>query len=105
MESGMSHQDTVGHTGSAAHHQALKQALDWLLASARLSGLTFREDCSWTPKALIFVAVLWAWSDQKALTERFSHARKVVIAMGILERAPAATYQAFLKILTIRAVV
>jgi hypothetical protein len=100
MESGMSHQDTVGHTGSAAHHQALKRALDWLLASARRSDLTFREDCSWTPKSLIFVAVLWAWSDQKALTERFSHARKVVIAMGILERAPAATYQAFLKILT-----
>jgi hypothetical protein len=100
MESGMSHQDTVGLTGSAAHHQALKQALDWLLASARLSGLTFREDCSWTPKGLIFVAVLWAWSDQKALTERFSHARKVVIAMEVLEGAPAATYQAFLKILT-----
>jgi hypothetical protein len=96
----MSHQDTVGHTGSAAHHQALKRALDWLLASARLSDLTFREDCSWTPKSLIFVAVLWAWSDQKALTQRFSHARKVVIAMDVLTRIPAATYQAFLKILT-----
>jgi hypothetical protein len=104
MESGMSHQDTVGHTGSPAHHQALKRALDWLLAAARLSDLTFREDCSWTPKTLIFVAVLWAWSDQKALTERFSHARKVVIAMGVLERVPAATYQAFLKILTTRTV-
>ena len=27
----MSHQDTVGHTASAPHHQALNQALDWLL--------------------------------------------------------------------------
>ena len=46
------------------------------------------------------MAILWAWSDEKSLTERFFHARKVVIAMGILARMPAATYQAFLKMLT-----
>jgi hypothetical protein len=96
----MSHQDTVGHTDSAAHHQALKAALDRLLAAARLSDLAFRGDCSWTPKGLIFMAILWAWSDEKSLTRRFSHTRKVVMAMGILARIPAATYQAFLKILT-----
>src|SRR5206468_1340798 len=96
----MSHQGTDGLTSSTPHHQALKQSLDWLLASARLSDLTFRGECSWTPKGLIFVAILWAWSDEKALTRRFSHARKVVIAMDILARIPAATYQAFLKMLT-----
>jgi hypothetical protein len=88
----MSHQDTDGHTGSAAHHQALKRALDWLLASARLSDLTFRGECSWTPKGLIFMAILWAWSDEKSLTKRFPHARKVVMAMDIMARIPAATY-------------
>jgi hypothetical protein len=96
----MSHQDTVGHTSSTPHHQALKAALDWLLASASLSNLGFRQDCSWTPKGLIFAAVLWAWSDEKSLIRRFFLARKVVMAMGILNRIPAATYQAFLKILT-----
>jgi Transposase DDE domain len=100
MESGMSHQDTDGHTGSPAHHQALKQALDWLLASAKLADLAFRKDCTWTPKTLIFMAILWAWSDEKSLTQRFFHVRKVVMAMGILSRIPAATYQAFLKLLT-----
>jgi hypothetical protein len=100
MESGMSHQDTVGHTDSAAHHQALKRALDWLLTSARLSDLAFRKDCSWTPTGLIFLAILWAWSDERSLTQRFAHARKVVIAMAVLTRVPAATYQAFLKMLT-----
>jgi Transposase DDE domain len=99
MESGMSHQDTDGHTVSTAHHQDLKQALDWLLESARLSELAFREDCSWTPKGLIFMAILWAWSDEKSLIQRCFHARKVVMAMGILNRIPAATYQAFLKML------
>ena len=96
----MSHQGTDGLTCSTPHHQALKQSLDWLLASARLSDLTFRGECSWTPKGLIFMAILWAWSDEKSLTKRFFHARKVVIAMDILAMTPAATYQAFIKMLT-----
>jgi hypothetical protein len=100
MESGMSHQDTDGHTDSAAQHQALKQALEWLLPSAGFPGLVFRKDCSWTQKGLIFVAILWTWSDEKSLIERFSHARKVVMAMGILLSIPATSYQAYLKMLT-----
>jgi hypothetical protein len=99
QESGMSHQDTGGFTVSAPHHQALKQALDWLLRSAHLSEVRFRHECSWTPRGLIFAALLWAWSDEKALTERFVLARKVVARMAILPRTPATTYQAFLKIL------
>lgn len=96
----MSHQDSVGDTGSAVHHQALQQALDWILVSARLSDSAFREDCSWTPKGLVFTAILWNWSDEATLTGRFFLARKVVMAMAILTRIPAATYQAFLKMLT-----
>jgi Transposase DDE domain len=95
----MSHQDTDGHTASAPHHQALNQALDWLVDPAQLADVTFRQDCTWTPKGLIFAAILWAWSDEKTLTERFALARKVVAAMAILPRLPATTYQAFLKML------
>lgn len=95
----MSHQDTDGLNGSAPHHQALKQALDWLLASASLSELAFREECSWTPKGLISVAILWAWSDEKSLTQRFFLARKVLMAMEDLARIPATSYQAFIKLL------
>lgn len=95
----MSHQDSDGHTASAPHHQALNQALDWLLSSACLSQVAFREECTWTPKALIFTAILWAWSDETALTERFARARKAVIAMAVLAGVPARSYQAFLKLL------
>jgi hypothetical protein len=96
----MSHQDTDRHTASAPHHQALKQTLDWLLKPAQLSKLAFRQECTWTPKGLIFAAMLWAWSDEKTLTERFFLARKVVLAMAILPHRPATTYQAFLKMLS-----
>jgi Transposase DDE domain len=100
-ESGMSHQDRDGNTASSPYHQALKQALDWLVKSAELSDLVFREECTWTPKGLIFTALLWAWSDEKTLTDRFFLARKVVVAMAILARIPATSYQAFLKMLRI----
>lgn len=95
----MSHQDTDGNTASSPHHQALKQALDWLVKSAGLSDLVFREECTWTSKGLIFTAILWAWSDEKTLTDRFFLARKVVVAIEILARIPATSYQAFLKML------
>jgi Transposase DDE domain len=95
----MSHQDSVGHSESAPEHQALKQALDWLLSGASLAKVGLRGDCTWSPTALIFAAILWAWSDQKTLTGRFAIARKIVVAMGILPRLPATSYQAFLKIL------
>src|SRR5689334_12774137 len=98
-ESGMSHQDTDGLTAVPRQLQDLKRTLDWLLAGADLSGVSFQRDCSWTPKALIFVAILWAWSDEKALTRRFTLARKIVVRMGILPQPPAATYQALLKML------
>ena len=39
----MSHQDTDGNTASSPHHQALKQALDWLVKSAGLSDLVFAQ--------------------------------------------------------------
>ena len=97
----MSHQDTGCHTASLPHHQALKQALDWLLHSMPLSDLNFRGECTWTPKTLIISAVLWAWSDERSLTERFFLARKVTMAMGPLIKLPATSYQAFLKMLKI----
>ena len=87
----MSHQDQNGHTASSSHHQALKQALDWLLAPAVLSNLTFRNDCTWTPRSLIFTALLWVWSDETALTDRFFTARKIVVWMLDLTQKPAST--------------
>jgi Transposase DDE domain len=95
----MPHQDPTGHTPPALHHQDLKAVLDWLLAGADLSGVRFRDVCTWTPRGLICAALLWAWSGETALTERFTWARKIaVLALG-LGTLPAATYQAFLKLL------
>ncbi|MEJ7638240.1 MAG: hypothetical protein WKF75_09770 [Singulisphaera sp.] len=95
----MPHQDQTVHTEPAAHHQDLKAVLDWLLAGADLSGARFRDLCTWTPRGLTCAALLWAWSGETALTERFAWARKIALVTLDLGPLTAATYQAFLKML------
>jgi hypothetical protein len=95
----MSHQDTVGDTGSGPHHQELRRVLEWLVTGADLTAIQFRKDCSWTPWGLVFAAILWAWSDQNTLTRRAGQARTIVNATGVQSAVPAKSYQAFLKIL------
>jgi hypothetical protein len=107
----MSHQDRDGRTSFPCHLQALKDALLWLLKAGDLSAIQFRDDCTWSPLGLIFAALLWTWSDEKTLKERFSIARKICFkalgrsALGPRKykkgtaRMPAGSYQAFMKIL------
>jgi hypothetical protein len=95
----MSHQDQGRNTASPYNHQALKQALDWLLTGAVLSGIKFREDSTWSPFRLIVTALLWAWSDEKTLKDRFFTARKVARRAWGWRQEPATSYQAFTKML------
>ena len=107
----MSHQDRDGRTSFRFHFQALKDALLWLFQDADLSAIQFRDDCSWSVLGLIFTALLWAWSDEKTLRDRFLTARKICLKalgksaqgtqMGQKGKAskPAGTYQAFMKML------
>jgi hypothetical protein len=71
------------------------------MAGVSLSGIVFRPECTWTPETLIFAALLWAWSDEKTLLERFATARKIIIDRGAgqPEPQPAGSYQAFIKML------
>jgi hypothetical protein len=95
----MSHQDQTGHTQSALHHQDLKIVLDWLLVGADFSAAHFRDLCTWTPRSLTCAALLWAWSAEETLTDRFVAARKIAIEALGLGDLIAQTYQAFLKML------
>jgi hypothetical protein len=95
----MSHQDNAGDSGSHFNHQSLKGALDWLLSKSCLASIGFREDCTWTPRALVMCALLWVWSDEKTLHDRFSKARKIACRMCPWLEAPAKSYQAFIKLL------
>lgn len=77
----------------------LQQCLRWLLAGIDWSTITFRKDCRWTPKTLVAGGLLWAWSDELTLVERFRTVRKIAIHLAGGQQQLAKTYQAFTKIL------
>jgi hypothetical protein len=91
----MSHRDSHVRLNAVC----LRQCLRWLLAGVRWSTITFRKDCSWTPKTLASAALLWAWSDELTLGERFHSVRKITMRLTNQQQQLAKTYQAFTKIL------
>lgn len=92
----MSHQDQDGRVRYNAAY--LKVALQWLLGQS-LAELRFREDCTWSPTHLAAAALLWAWSDESTLTERFATARKIASLVYHPQQEFAESYQCFLKLL------
>lgn len=95
----MSHQDQGRQPAERTHADDLYQALQALLPKRALQGITFRDDCTWTPRALLFAGLLWAWSDLRCLGERFVAARKIIKHWFGKQQEPAGTYQAFVKLL------
>lgn len=94
----MSHQD-VKIEVSRLKGQCLKVALQSLLSGVTWSTIKFREDCSWTPKLLAAGALLWAWSDEGTLVERFHTGRSIIMFLFALQQQLAGSYQAFVKML------
>jgi hypothetical protein len=95
----MAHQDLGSRGSECSHAGDLHKALRWLTAGASLRGIAFRLDCTWTPRTLVFAALLWAWSDERTLWERFTIARKIIINRYGKQQEPAGSYQAFIKLL------
>jgi hypothetical protein len=77
----------------------LQQCLRWLLGGIDWSGISFRADCSWTPQTLAAGALLWAWSGEETLTERFRTMRRIATCLAGGQQQLAETYQAFTKVL------
>lgn len=77
----------------------LRQCVRWLLGGIDWSKIAFRSDCRWTPQSLATGALLWAWSDEQTLTERFRTVRRITICLLGGQQQLAKTYQAFTKIL------
>jgi hypothetical protein len=91
----MSHQDSKVSFSA----DCLRQALHWLLAGTAWSTVKFRDDCSYTPRLLACTAMLWAWSDELTLLDRFQAVRRIIHFVFSLQVELAGTYQAFIKLL------
>ncbi len=95
----MTHQDQGRNGFLCSHAHDLHTAVGWLVAGVSWCGILFRPDCTWTPETLVFAGLLWAWSDEKTLLERFATARKIIICRPGEQHQPAGSYQAFIKLL------
>jgi hypothetical protein len=94
----MSHQDK-DRCQVRYNAEYLKQSLHWLLCHVNWSSIRFREDCSWTPLHLAATALLWVWSDESTLGERFFTARRLAEHLYQPQREFATSSQAFVKLL------
>ena len=94
----MSHQDQ--HARGVQHNSAdLFKALQWLSGKVDWSEVRLRSECSWTPQWLAWAAILWAWSNESTLVERFACAQRLIRHLQGGDRKQVTSYQAFLKIL------
>src|ERR687897_2709677 len=90
----MPHQDQ----GWSASGLAIAAALNWLVTPRLFGRLSFRKDCRWTPASLAQAALLWAWGEEAALTDRFFTARQTIARLADGQQE-SVSYQAFVKML------
>lgn len=94
----MSHQDK-NRCQVCLNGEYLQQALRWLLKHVAWKGVAFRDDCTWKPIQLAVTALLWAWSDESTLGERFFAARRIAKHFYRPQQEFASSWQAFSKLL------
>jgi len=94
----MSHQDFHAR-GVRLNSADLQAALQWLFEGVDWSSIRFRAECLWTAKWLAWAAILWAWSGETTLMERFACAQRLICHLQKEDRKASTSYQAFLKIL------
>lgn len=95
----MAHQDQGRKNNACTHAGQLLLAFIWLFGGVSLNCIGLRQDCTWTAQTLMYAAILWAWSDEKTLGDRFAAARKIIMFWFPGQPQPAESYQAFVKLL------
>jgi hypothetical protein len=97
----MSHRDFRAKAPAepALQIDSLRGALARLLNGADFDGVRLREDCRWIPRSLVAAALLWAWSDEATLVERFETAARIACRIDGRRDDSGGSYQAFVKLL------
>lgn len=76
---------------------AMDRLRNWLLPNAGIfAGLGLHGNTSWSPSALVWLALCWAWSESRNVTDAFDEATRQCKQLGV---AALSTYQGFLNAL------
>lgn len=95
----MSQRDQRCRKASDGNAQELLKAFQWLLAGICWRSICLRKDCGWSVPGLATAALVWAWSGENTLQERWWNARQVVQQLWKRAAPRKTSYQAFLKLL------
>ncbi len=77
----------------------LRNAVEWLAGTSCWTTIRFRDCCGWQPQTLVAAALVWAWSPEAGLLDRFQAARKIIATAFEGQQELAGSYQAFAKML------
>jgi IS4 transposase len=77
----------------------LLKALQWLTGGTDWSAVRMRSESSWKPQWLAWAVMLWAWSNETTLTERFFCSQRLIQHLQGECAKVSTSYQAFLKVL------
>lgn len=94
----MSHQDRHAR-GVQTNSADLLKALQWLTRGVDWSEISLRKESSWAPQWLAWTAIVWAWSNESTLGERFACAQRLIQHLQNAAPKKSTSYQAFLKVL------
>lgn len=75
----------------------LRRAIHWVLNDKMFANLDRHGNTKWTPKYLVALAVLTAWSDAQRMTDAFDKARKLSQAM--FSQVAIKTFQGMMRAL------
>jgi hypothetical protein len=79
----------------ATHGQNFNRLREWLLPDPDIfANLSLHGNTKWQPLNLIWLALLWAWSDQRNLTDAFASALEQ--GRALLPGVAVGTYQGFM---------
>lgn len=95
----MSHRDSARRIASAPGAQDLRACARRLLSGIDFTPVPLRRNCRCSPRGLLLLAVLWAWSDETGLLARWNAIAPGVRALWPNEVGAVVSYQAFLKLL------
>ena len=70
----MSHQVRGLESEGTKFGEQLCEAVRWLVTPDAFAQIEFRKDCTWSPWLLVAAAMLWVWSGEPTLNERFDTA-------------------------------
>ncbi len=86
---------TLGTT----NQESLTALLDWFLPDGGIfAKVKLHGNTSWSPRSLVWLALCWAWSESRNLTDAFTEAAGCCQRM--LASSPLTTYQGFMGAMT-----